>query len=316
MRRRLAALFILWIILIQAAAGAEQASCYGAIEYYSGYFHLAETAWVVENPKKEGDPASVRSQADGYRTLAEKCGADLYVYLVETSRCVDFDNLQEDVPIWPLLQESYPGCTLDHLKIDSVETYCNWFYQTDHHWNYKGSYEGYTEIIRMLLGEDEPLLEPVETVSFPFVFNGSYYKRMNRNDGHEGFTVYRFEYPEMTIMINESRRKSYGKADLYFGGEIVSPMSLTNHYAEFYGGDTAMVQFCTHREDRENILIISNSYSNAVDMLIASHFNITLVVDPREIKSIYGEGTTLGTLIRGYQFDKILLLGDSSFFMW
>ncbi len=168
----------------------------------------------------------------------------------------------------------------------------------------------------MILGEDEPLLQPVETVEFPFVFNGSYLRKLGRNDGNEPFTVYRFEYPDMIVRINQARRNSYGKADSYFGGEVTNPFSLSNHYAEFYGGDTGLVHFWTDQPEKENILIVSNSYSNAVNMLIASHFNHTLVVDPREFENLFGQDLTVPDLMRDYEVTRILLLGDPTFFKW
>ena len=58
----------------------------------------------------------------------------------------------------------------DYLRIGSLEEYGRYFYTTDHHWNYRGSYAGYCQIVRMLLGEDEPVIEPAETVTFPVKF--------------------------------------------------------------------------------------------------------------------------------------------------
>ncbi|MBP5463397.1 MAG: winged helix DNA-binding domain-containing protein, partial [Lachnospiraceae bacterium] len=94
--------------------------------------------------------------------FAERNGVEeVYVYLINSSRSVNLDDPQAETTLWKLLQECYPDCTLDCLKIDSVDAYCNYFYQTEHHWNYKGSYEGYKAIIRMMLGEDEPLMQAV-----------------------------------------------------------------------------------------------------------------------------------------------------------
>ena len=168
----------------------------------------------------------------------------------------------------------------------------------------------------MLLGEEEPLLQPAETVEFPFVFNGSYYKWAGMTDSDELFTVYRFEYPEMKIWINQKRRKAYGRAQQYFDGEINGQYPFTNHYGEFYGGDNGLIVFSTERPEKENILILSNSFSNAVDMLIASHFNNTIVVDPRMYEDQIGKDLPLEQLARSYGITKILLLGDPDFFGW
>ena len=62
--------------------------------------------------------------------------------------------------------------------------------------------------------------------------------------------------------------------------------------------------------------MISNSYSNAINMLIASHFNNTLVADLRLFDDETGVETSLEQLVKKYGITKILLLGDASFFRW
>ena len=308
---------ILLLVLFAGAALAEETTVYQPIRDYQTYFNLEGAGWIVESFRRDQNRELTLSQAQGYLSLARRAGVkEVYVYLVNSSRTIDLDHPEKEPPLWPYLQECYPDCTLGCLKIDSVETYRSYFYRTDHHWNYRGSYEGYKDVIRMLLGEDEPLLEPLETIEFPFVFNGSYYKRMGRTDSREQFTVYRFEYPEMSVWINQSRRKTYGKAQAYFDGRVVSDGAYTNHYGEFYGGDNGLIQFSTGRPEKESVMIISNSYSNPLNMLIASHFNNTVVVDPRLYEKEIGKEPTLGKLIQNYGVTKILLLGDASFFWW
>ena len=323
MKRRLAAILLLGILLFTAAAGAgeEKESVYTLVAYKEdeyALYDLAGTGWLVEAPYDVSYPELIAKQANHYLTYARSFGiSDVSVYLINTSRSVDFDNLQDEPKIWPLLEEYYAGCRMGSLEIHSIEEYCDWFYKTDHHWNYKGSYKAYTEIIPLVLGGDEPLMEPAETVHFPFVFNGSYNKLLGRGDSDETFSVYRFEYPEMTIQVNLKRRASYGRAKVYFSGDAAADVSIfTNHYGEFYGGDSGTVLFSTERPEKESILVISNSYSNAINMLIASHFNNTLVADLRLFDDETGVETSLEQLVKKYGITKILLLGDAGFFRW
>ena len=305
------------IVCILTATGAAEGSVYEAIAGYSGLYRLAGTNWLIESPEHDRVEGETQRQAEGYRAFAERNGVEeVYVYLINSSRSVNLDDPQAETPLWKLLQECYPDCTLDYLKIDSVDAYCNYFYKTDHHWNYKGSYEGYKAIIRMMLGEDEPLMQPEETVEFPFVFNGSFNKKLNRTDSDEKFTVYRFEYPEMDITVNRGWAKAYGRAKLYFAGKANSENGFTNHYGQFYGGENGLIEFSTGRPEKESIMIISNSFSNPVDMLIASHFNNTAVVDPRFFDEEIGAEVSMDALIRTYGITKILLIGDPTFFRW
>ena len=172
---------------------------------------------------------------------------------------------------------------------------------------------GGTDSLRMLLGEGEPLLEPVETVEFPVMFNGSYNKDMNVQTSDEPFTVYRFDYPQMSVKVNEKWQKAYGRQTEYFAGRY-SGKALTNHYMSFYGGDMALVSFNTNQPEKENIIVFSNSFSNAVDMLIASHFNRTYFVDQRHYARDMERDFSLSRAIKEWNISKVLLLGDGSFF--
>ena len=147
----------------------------------------------------------------------------------------------------------------------------------------------------MILGEDEPLLEPQETVEFPFTVNGSFNKRLGREDCGEHFTVYRFDLPQMALWIDLGRKKDYGKAKAYFDGKIDVSYSFTNHYGEFYGGNRGLIQFCTDQPEKENLLIFSNSYGCAIVSLLAAHFNNTLMVDMREFEGDLGAANMLKT---------------------
>ena len=317
--KRWMAVFLLLVMVIPAAAGAEGGSVYQWVweneDQNMSLYLLGDTGWLVESARQEkGYTYRTGAQAEAYRAFAEECGAKLYVYLVNSSRSLDFDNLQREPYVWTLLRECYPDCELGCLEIDSIETYCDYFHKTDHHWNYRGAYQGYADVIRLLLGEDEPLMQPVETVTFPFMFNGSYNKDMERTDSDEAFTVYRFDYPDMKIQINGRQRKEYGRAELFFEGRMNDMPVLTNYYSEFYGGDTGLIVFSTGNEDRESVMIVSNSYSNAINKLVACHFNNTVVVDPRMYDSEADITVTQKELAQEYGVTKILLLGDAFFF--
>ena len=316
--KRWTAVFLALMMLLPAACGAEDGTVYKLANSNERLYDLGDTGWVVEQPRyMDSYPASTKDLAVYYCGIAEKNGLEPpYVYLINSSKSIDFDHPEETPRIWTTLQECFPDSRLGYLEIRSIEDFCNYFYKTDHHWNYKGSYQGYKDIIRLILGEDEPLMEPLETVQFPFTFNGSYNKRLGRENCDELFTVYRFDYPEMELWINLGRKKDYGRAKVYFDGSMDASYSFTNHYGEFYGSNRALIQFGTNRPEKESLLIFCNSYACANCMLIATHFNNTLLVDMREFDDVLGGKTTIDQLISRYGVTKILLMGDASFFRW
>ena len=58
------------------------------------------------------------------------------------------------------------------------------------------------------------------------------------------------------------------------------------------------------------------TYACANCMLIATHFNNTLLVDMREFDDVLGGKTTIDQLISRDGVTKIRLMGDASFFRW
>ena len=287
---------------------------YGTV-YYSTV-EINGVIYKLSNPSQYYEPLKIERQAKNlYAALEGFPQIRTYVYLANSSRTVDVvRNVSEVPPVYEAIRESFSKSETDYLRFDSQEHYAELFYTTDHHWNYRGSYTGYCQMIRMMLGEEEPLLEPAETVTFPVKFNGSMNQPSKRKDSQEDFTVYRFDYPAMTVEVNGYRKASYGNQEAYFEGRY-SKMPLANHYANFYGGDSGQLHLETERTDRENLLVLSNSFSNAVAMLLASHFHNTWIIDPRYYENNLGKAFSLIEAVKKWDIDRILILGDGAYFV-
>lgn len=69
---------------------------------------------------------------------------DAYYYVINTSSTFDFESGTRVVDYGELLNEKMDGnYTISSLKYNNYDEYKNLFYKTDHHWNYKGSYQGF-----------------------------------------------------------------------------------------------------------------------------------------------------------------------------
>ena len=319
--KRVLCFFLAGMLLFSAAAGCavveEENSVYHCVNEKRQIYRLADSDYLIEDYRTYFVPEAAITQAESFnRVLSAFPEVQTYVYLASSSRSLDFDHLDREQPLYARIKEQYPDSTTACLPIYYVEDYYRYFFKTDHHWNYQGSYLAYRQIIRMLLGRDEPLLDPVETVEFPVFYNGSLNKDLGRDSSDEPFTVYRFDFPKMTVRVNGNRKNAYGRQDAYFAGKYKKKDKLTNHYSEFYGGDVGLVSFSTGDESKENILIFSNSFSNALDMLVASHFNNTYFVDMRHYKEDMNEKFNLTESIKKWNISKVMLLGDAYFFKW
>ena len=147
------------------------------------------------------------------------------------------------------------------------------YYLTDHHLNSEGAYAVYVYLSRLL--EFEPL--PRNSFSqqiFCEDFYGSTFSRgglvANRADT---ITLYRYEGDENYVV-------SCGDA----GCDVdcmydFSAIHQKDKYLVFQGGNHGMLRISS-QGDKPSLLVIKDSFANAVLPLLAIHFDLT-VIDPR-----------------------------------
>lgn len=258
----------------------------------------------------EGVKGEILETLKQYSNLNEEI--DTYYYFITTSDIYNFDTNDYEIDVPSFVVDNMKGdYKLEVFDFDDYDEYTKYFYKTDHHWNYKGSYKGYTEIMRMLKPKDKVIV-PEEEVEFDNLkFYGSASRMTKIFDFSENFKVYKFDFPKFDIS-NNRESPTYGDEENYFNNKYLTD-KLTNHYGYYYGGDSGEVIFDTHRNSKENLLIISNSYSNAVNKLIASHFNETYVVDLRNYLAHVGEEFELYEYIEHNDIDKVLVVFNYQF---
>ncbi len=98
---------------------------------------------------------------------------------------------------------------------------------------------------------------------------------------------------------------TYGKRDDYFSGSYPTG-TYVNQYAEYFGGDEPFIEFISENGSDRNLLIISNSYDNALLPLIAAHYHHTYSVDAQFIPNF-----SLSAFTSQYPVDDYILVGDA-----
>ncbi len=271
------------------------------IYYFADSNYMLKKCQVLNNDKNIIDYIS--NQYNNYFK-----NIDSYMYMVTTSSMIDFNNTQNSQNEYhDYIRSDFNHFKYDYLKINSFSEYENYFYETDHHWNYKGSYQGYKDIISLLGVTDNPI-EPTFSKTYDFNFYGSFARLTSVYDNQEKFTVYKYNIPEHSVYINGAKEKGqYGNKDEYDKGIYNNSIS-TNHYAEYYGLDHGLVKYDFNQPDKENLLVISPSYSNSIKELIASHFNKTYFVDLRHYKRSIGEDFVPEEFIKNNDIDKFLFI--------
>lgn len=203
---------------------------------------------------------------------------DVYYYIVDTSIIFNFNDNKYSNNIYKLFDKNLKGkYKIKNFNFKNFNEYSKLFYKTDHHWNYKGSYKGYKEIMKML--DNDNILKP---------------KRKVKLYGEKK------EYGNEKVLIEKYSDK---KENI--------PIKIDDLYLEFYGSNYGEVVFDFNDDSKENLLIISNSLDNAIDNLIASHFNKTYALDFRIFNP--DKKFNIKKYIENNNISKVLVIADYFF---
>ena len=259
-----------------------------------------------------------------------------YVYYIERDFDIRYDTkkrtgiyefLKENL----LLAQNHIAC----FKVRDFEEYKRYFYQTDHHWKYTGSYKGYKDVFYLLNldKEGEKLIKPaVPDLSYgvpddcppklvdgykPVLISRLYHESKCRATGtsdkfYDKFYVYTFDYTPMKIIIN-GEKGEYGKQEEFLKNKDMA-LEYNLKYGLFYGGDEGEIIFDTGRKNRPSILILGDSFDNAILKLIAGHFNKMYSIDLRHYEKKMGKPFFIDEYMKTHKIDKVLFIGNQGFF--
>jgi len=262
-------------------------------------------------------PRTLETQAEALDAKAADYNAafaafpdvNFYLYFIEKDTDINFETGYRMEAFSYLTQQlDLPADQTGCFRIDSFEQFDNWFFNTDHHWNAKGALEGYRQVMNMLK-PDEATLSPVNEVTLEGKLAGS--KAIGvLSSFSEEMTVYRYDYPAMTVSINGQSAEDYGNQEQFLAGEGGKPT-----YSRFYGEDYGEVILDTGTEDRGSLLILGESFDNAILKLIASHYDRTYSVDLRNYNAQMGETFDLAAYLEAHDVDTVLLIGNVDYYV-
>ena len=280
----------------------------GYVRIADGYYmYHGDEHRIVEKPMPPQKTELMESVGAGLKQLS----VPTYLYFVENSRSQDLDRVTDASEHYLQMVETLEPDDSDNFRFSDYDEYCALFYETDHHWNAEGSYQGYRQILRMLKPEDEPL-EKGELCRTDVVFNGSYARFTKNLCATEKFTFYDYDVPKHAETLN-GKRGTYGRMSAYKKGKVAED-ELTNHYAACYGGDYGEIIYDFGTQGKGNLLMIASSYSNPINALIASHFDRTYVIDLRYYEEWAGQAFDPVSYAVEHPVDRVLLLGDARLF--
>lgn len=190
-------------------------------------------------------------------------------------------------------------------EVFNKTTNVEYYYKTDHHYNFEGAYATYYEIIKNIQQKGTYNIKPpiekkdmnIITLSNPF-------------GGSRNRQIY-FMFPtEEKIKIAYPKNKipyekfTNGKADnrLYYVTQNEKDMI---NYGVYMGGDWAETVIKTNNNKLPNLLVFGDSFTNAIEPLLYMNFNETRILDLRHYNKI-----SLYEYIDEYNPDVVLMVRD------
>ncbi|MEG0025697.1 MAG: DHHW family protein [Bacilli bacterium] len=236
---------------------------------------------------------------------------DFYLYYIEKDTDLNLENNSKNL-VYEYIKENIniKEKNINRFEIKNANEFIKYFYKTDHHWNHKGSYKAYKEVVTMMKS-GTLLLEPIQEKCFSkSKFKGS--KALIIGGGSlifkEKFCVYDFKIPKHITMINGKICKN---------DNIINKSNITTkeiNYAKFYGNDNGLTYFDFNQPKKDNLLIIGDSYDNALNKLIATHYNKTYNIDLRNYEREMKQPFLFDEFIKTNNINDVLLIGNIDFY--
>ena len=194
--------------------------------------------------------------------------------------------------------------------VNDYNDFREYFFQTDHHWNYKGAFLGYKEVIDFL-GKNSTI-KPLETVCFEDASFAGSRTQLTGIDMSEEFCVYRYDYPTYRITVHGSDDK-LGHMEDYFNGNY-KKVTTTTHYTMFYGGGfgEAIIENVDIKE-KDSILLIADSMTDSISRLIASNYYKTYIIDLRRYEKYLEKSFDINDYIKENDIQNVLFIGNIRF---
>lgn len=179
------------------------------------------------------------------------------------------------------------------------------YFRTDHHWTAKGAYEGYAAFCKAA-GLSAVPLKDMKAVNVDADFFGSFSKITTNPDitkypDHVEYYL-QPETEDVTAFTNIDMATSYD-TDLFVTWNLDE---VQNKYLVFLGGDHPLTRIVTKADNDKTLVIIKDSFGNALTPFFVNHYKTIYVIDPRtahgDIREFCKEHSVDDLLIETYTF--------------
>ncbi len=246
----------------------------------------------------------LNKQVNFFNNLAKQ-DIELYLYLPTRYEITNLKDYNLNHYLYSFIDKLDSNINVSYLQINSISEYLNYFYKTDHHWNMHGALQGYKDIMQLLKENPLPNLEVWENKKQKYYGSLAKTAMLDQTYDYISDVNYKGEY---TVLVNDKeapkefkpRKIALNKTNKYY-----------DYYVSYYNGQYGKVVYhYFHNENKDNLLIMSDSFAWSIDYLIASSFNNTHVINLRydEFKN---NTFNLTKYIKDNHITKVLFLYES-----
>jgi len=271
------------------------------------------TTFVIDKKRAMQYFSFTNSFLDAYAAMLNKIAVDLpdvkvYSLLVPTSS--EFylsEKLKTDSHSQKkAIERVYKSTTSNITEVDAykkieeaTKNKDNYIYfRTDHHWTAKGAYQAYSAFCEAAGITPIPLTEmPVSKVEGDFY--GSF-TRLTTNDEITNNP----DYIEYYLQPQTKEVIAFTNADMkisYDTNLFVDPGNEQNKYMVFLGGDNPVTRIITNTDSEKTLLILKDSFGNALTPFLVNHYKYIYVLDPRTVS------TDLRVFCKEHNVDDLLI---------
>ncbi len=282
---------------------------------------------VLPQPQSYYDSHSraIIEQAAAFRDIMERIkNTNFHVYLVENiyssaaHPAVEFyPNAARGRYADTFLKNAPEGLKVGLFRLDSPEDYEKYYFRTDHHWNGPGAWKVYNDVYNLLAESWPGIGRKLENHGFKTYdrvrFRGAYSRKAAYPDVYDIISEPVVDLPEYTVLINGVPGKRSNR-EAYLAGNF-SRQTYFNHYAEIFGLDYGQVEYRMKNSAERNLLIIGPSFTQTMEILIASHYASTYVIDLRYYERDMKKKFDITEFIAEKDIDDVLFIIEPQSFL-
>ena len=239
------------------------------------FYNKEDNFYYLENKyTKEELDNRLETQVKFFNSLSNK-GIDVNIYIPTRYEITTLKNNNLNSYISLFSNKLNSNINITAMNIKDIETYKKYFYKTDHHWTIYGALDGYKDIMNML---DADVMDVDNIVTLKDrKYYGSLAKSIMNGEVNDYITDIKVDLDYDVLVNGEKPDELFKPRKLKMDRDY----KYYDYYVQYFNGQYGNVIYDYHNEEKDNLLIMSDSNAWQIDYLIAASYNKTHVINLR-----------------------------------